>query len=216
MLKNKVDIENFLLFVTALFPPGDFIPPLPTNLTKVFDAITHHGLWDCLNYSPLVRIVRMFGAGDAEMKSWIQDYKKDVKAYAIVASIEDYIDSTLDTCTDQSRVDSARYDPRYNCQVEWKTDFVDHSLQHLTDVWEMFSDQFLVPDSPPTVLLDRVRRGCVLVMWLVPAYLIPQLIERVKIDTTFFQKHRILKVTVAGEVVYEEEVAMEATEVSLK
>jgi len=213
MLKNGVDIEKFRLFVVALFPPGDCIPPLPTNLTKIFEAITHHGLWDSLHYSPLVRIVRNFGAGDPEMKAWIQNYKKDLKAYNIVASIEDYIEHNLDTCTDQSRVDCAKYDPRYNCPVEWKTNFVDHSLQFFTDVWEMFSDRYLLPDSPPTALLDRVRKGCVSVTWLVPSYLIPQLIKRTKVDITFFRKHRILKVTVWGKVVYDDEVAEESARV---
>ena len=122
------------------------------------------------------------------MKVWIRDYKKDLKAYTIVASIEDRIDSILD---DRSQVDSAKYDPRCNCPVEWKTDFIDHSLQHLIDVWEMFSDQYLVPDSPPTALLDCVRRGCLSVTWLVPSYLIPQLVKTAKSDTKFFQKHCI-------------------------
>ena len=211
MLVNGIDVDEFRLFVATCSPPGDCIPQSPTNLTKVFEAITHHGLWDCLHYSPLVQIVQEFGAGDPEMNAWIQDYKKDLKAYTIVASIEECIDSVL-----QSPVDSVKYDPRYNCPVEWKTAFVDHSLQHLTNVWKMFSDQYLVPDSPPTALLDRVRRGCVSVTWLVPVYLIPQLIEGVKIDITFFRKHRILKVTVAGEVVYEEEVAKKTTEVTSK
>ena len=203
MSNMGVDIEEFLLFVVALFHPGECIPPSPTNLSKVFEAITRHGLWDYSHYSPLVRIVEKFGAGDPEMKSWIKEYKKDLKAYAIVARIEDYIESDLDTCADQSREDSAKYDSRYNCPVEWKTHFVDHSLQHLTNVWDMFSDQYLVPDSPPTALLDRVRKGCVSVTWLVPSYLIPRLVERVKIDTMFFNKFHIVKVTVRGETVYE-------------
>ena len=67
---------------------------------------------------------------------------------------------------------------------------------------------------PPTALIDRVRKGCVSVTWLVPSFLIQQLIKRVKIDISFFQKHRILKVTVQGEVVYEDEVTKETTEVA--
>ena len=204
MSEKGINIAEFVLFVVALFPPGDCIPPSPTNLSKVFEAITRNGLWDYFHYSPLVRIVKKFGHGDPEMETWIKYYKKDLKAYTIVASIEDYIESDLDTCTDQSQEDRAKYDPRYNCPVEWKTDFVDHSLQHLMNVWEMFSDRYLVPDSPPTALLDRVRKGCVSIMWLIPSYLIPQLVERVKIDTAFFQKFRILKVTVRGKAVYEE------------
>ena len=203
MSNNRVDVEEFLIFVTALFPPGDCIPPSPTNLSKVFEAITRHGLWDNFHYSPLVRIVNKFGAADPEMEAWIKNYKKDLKAYTIVASIEDFIESDLDTCTDQSQEDRAKHDPCHNCPVEWKTDFVDHSLQHLMNVWEMFSDRYLVPDSPPTALLDRVRKGCVSVTWLVPSYLIPRLVERVEIDAEFFQTFRILKVTVRGWTVYE-------------
>ena len=208
MLENRIDVDEVQLFAAIVFPPGDCIPQSPTNLTEIFKAITHHGLWDFHHYTPLVQIVQKFGAGDPEMEGWIQDYKKDLKAYTIVVSIEECID--FDTCTVHSEVDIAKYDTRYNIPVDWKTDFVDHSLQHLIKVWKMFSDQYLVPDSPPTALLDRVRRGCVSVTWLVPAYLIPELIKRVKIDILFFRKHRILKVTVAGEVVYEEEVAKKA------
>ena len=215
MLENGVDIEKFRFFVVAIFPPGDCIPPLPTNLTKIFEAITQHGLWDSLHYSPLVRIVRKFGADDPEMKAWIQNYKKDLRSYTLLTKIEDYIVSELVTSAEPPPGKKAKYDYRYCCPVEWKTDFDDHTLHYFTEVWEMFSDRFLLPDSPPTALLDRVRRGCVSVVWLVPSYLIPQLLKRVQVDTIFFQKHRILKVTVGGDVVYEEEVAKETTEVSL-
>ena len=212
MVVTGVDLREFRVFVANLFPPGNFIPRYPTDLTEVFEAITHHGLWDCLHYSPLVQIVQNFGASDPEMKAWIMNYKKDLKAYTIVAKIEDHIEFDLDT--DQSRVSIAKNNPESNRPIEWKTDFVDNSLQHLIDVWEMFSVQYLVPDSPPTALLDRVRTGCLSVTWLVPSHLIPQLVKRAKVDTTFFQKHRILKVTVDGEIVYEEEVAIKRTEVS--
>jgi len=214
MLEIGVDVEEFRLFAVAFFRPGDCIPQSPTNFADVFDAITRHGLWDYLHYTPLMLIAQNFGANDAKMEALIQNYQKDLTAYLMVAKIEDYIDSDLDTCTDQSLVESARCDPRYNCPVEWKTDFVDHSLQHLKNVWQMFSCRYLRPHSPPTALIDRVRKGCVSVTWLVPSFLIQQLIKQVKIDISFFQKHRILKVTVQGEVVYEDEVTKETTEVA--
>ena len=161
-----------------------------------------------------MRIVRNFGAGDLEMKAWIENYKKDLRSYTLLTKIEDHIVSELVTSAEPPPAKKAKYDHRYCCPVEWKTDFDDHSLHYLTEVWEMFSDRYLLPDSPPTALLDRVRRGCVSVIWLVPSYLIPQLLKRVQVNTNFFQKHRILKVTVGGNVVYEEEVAKEITEVS--
>ena len=204
MSEKGINIAEFVLFVVALFPPGDCIPPSPTDLSKVFQAITRHGLWNYFHYSPLVQIAEKFGAGDPEMEAWVQNYRKDLRAYAILRKVEDCIESDLDTCAGQSQAHSAKYDPRYNCPVEWKTEFVDHSLQYLAEVWKMFSGHYLLPDSPPTALLDRVRKGCVSITWLVPSYLILQLVVRVKIDTDFFQKFHILKVTVRGETVYEE------------
>ena len=203
LFKNGVNIKDFRLFVTNQFPPGDCIPRSPTSLTEVFEAITHHRLWDYFHYSPLVRIVQTFGANDPEIESWVQTYKQDLKAYSLVATLEDYIEADLDVAGPPP-ANCAKYDPCYYTPVEWKTKFVDHSLQYLADVWELFSSHYLVPDCPPTALLDRVRRGCFSVTWLVPTGLIPQLIKQVKIDTEFFQKHRILKVTVGKECIYKE------------
>ena len=196
-----VDVEELRLFVTSMFPPGDCIPPPPTSLTEIFRAITHHGLWDYFHYSPLVHIAKRFGGGDPEIEGWVQEYKRDVKAYSLVTTVEDYIEPDLDI--DHPPAKRARYDPCYNIRVEWKTEFLDHSLQYLADVWELFSSHYLVPNSPPTALLDRVREGCFLITWLVPSYLIPALIRRVKLDTDFFHQHHILRVTVGEECVFE-------------
>ena len=203
LFKNGVNTKDFRLFVTNQFPPGDCIPRYPTSLTEVFEAITHHRLWDYFHYSPLVLIVQTFGANDPEMEGWVQTYKQDLKAYQLVTTVEKYIETDLDVAGPPP-AKRARYDPRYYTPVEWKTKFVDHSLQYLADVWELFSYHYLVPDSPPTALLDRVRRGCFSVTWLVPTGLIPSLIKRVQLETEFFQQYRIVKVTVGNECVYKE------------
>lgn len=134
----------------------------------------------------------------------MQTYKQDLKAYSLVTTVEDYIEADLYNA-DIPPANCAKYDPRYCHSVEWKTSFlVDHSLQYLAEVWELFSSHYLMPDSPPTALLERVQRGCYSVTWLVPSGLIPLLIKKVKIDTEFFKQHHILKMTVGDECVYEE------------
>ena len=205
LFANGVDTQQVRLFVVNQFPPGDHIPPSPASLLEVFEAITYHGLWDYNHYSPLVRIVRTFGADDSEMESWVQTYKKDLRAYLLVTTVEDYIEADLDGCHPRAPVTVAKYDHRYCCPVELKLDknLVDHTLQYLADVWEMFSGRCLVPDSPPTALLDRVRKGCFSVTWLVPSGLILSLTKKIKVDTELIEKHRILRVTVGDECVYE-------------
>ena len=210
LFQKGVNIEEFRLFVTNQFPPGDCIPPPPAGLMEVFKAITHHGLWDYFHYSPLVQIAKKFGANDPEIDSWVQTYMKDLKSYNLVTTVEEYIETDLEIADPQAK--KAKYDPHYYTPMEWKTKFVDHSLQYLTEVWELFSSHYLVPDSPPTALLDRVQRGCFSITWLVPLGLIPQFIERVQLDTEFFQQYCILKVTVGNKCIYKQ-IAEESTSV---
>ena len=203
LLQKGINNKEFRLFVTNQFPPGDCIPPPPAGLIEVFEAITHHGLWDYFHYSPLVQIAKKFGSDDPEMEGWVQTYKQDLKAYSLVITVEDYIETDLEIA-DSPSANRAKYDPRYYTPVEWKTKFVDHSLQYLAEVWELFSCHYLVPDRPPTALLDRIRRGCFSVTWLISSGLIPLLNKQVKIDTGFFQQYCIVKVTVGNECVYKE------------
>ena len=84
---------------------------------------------------------------------------QDLKSFCLVTEVEGFIDTDLVTA-DLPPENRAKYDVRYYTPVEWKTEFTDHSLQYLAEVWEEFSCHYLVPDSPPTALLDRVRRGC--------------------------------------------------------
>lgn len=201
LYKNEVDIYDFWLFVITLFPPGDCIPRIPTNFTEVFAAIMRNELWDYFHYSPLVEIIQEFCTSDLEVEGLIDQYEKDLRSYNLVTVIEDYIELELDAYTDPP---PAKYDLRYLSPIEWKTDFVDHSVKHLHDVWKVFSTQYLLPNCPPTGLLERIYKGCVCIRWLVPSGLIPQLIETAKFNTDFFQEHHIQKVTVGDECIYEE------------
>jgi len=204
LFKNGVNTKHVRLYVINQFPPGGCIPPPPASLTEMFEAITHNGLWDYFHYSPLARIAKKFGADDPEIEGWVKTYKKDLKAYSMVAKVEEYIEDDIVT-TDLPPAHRAKYDPNYYCPMEWKTEFIDHSLQYLAEVWEAFSSHYLVPDSPPTALLDRVQKGCLSVTWLVPSNLISTLIEQVKVNSNFFQQHRILRVTVGEKCIYERE-----------
>ena len=130
-----------------------------------------------------------------EMEGWVETYKKDLKSFCLVKEVEE-ADLRVADLPPENR---AKYDLRYLCPVEWKTEFIDHTLQYLTELWEVFSCCYLGPKSPPTALLDHVRKGCFSITWLVPLYLIPALTKRAKTDTDFFQQYCILKLTVADQ-----------------
>ena len=228
LVNNGVNIELIRLFVENQFPPGNCIPPPPAGVIEIFRAITHHGLWSYWHYSPLEKIVRRFGDNDSEMESWVETYKKDLRSFCLVTKVEDIIDATLPpqkkvTEVDEPDLDVAYFLPKerakndlhYYCPMKWKAQFMDHSLQYLSEVWEAFSCCYLEPKSPPTALLNCIHEGCFSVTWLVPSYLIPALTKRAKTDTDFFQQHHIIRVTVGEECVYEKVVGESASVSSL-
>ena len=210
LLKIGVDNTLFYLFVAHQFSPGECIPRPPSSFTEIFKAITDHGLWDFMHYFPLVRIVKAFGASDAEMEGWVQSYQSDLKAYCLATTVKDFVEADIDTAP----ANCAKYNSHYYHRLEWKSNFTNHSLQYLTEVWVLFSKKYLAPHSPPTALLDCVHKSCFSVTWLIPSELSSILMERIKIDTNFFRQHHILSVTVGEECVYEETID-ESTLVSL-
>ena len=205
MTQNGVDVEEFRFFAITSFPPGDVIPLPPTSLSEIFTAITHHHLWDGFHYSPLERIVSKFGAGDPEMVRWVQSYKEDFSSYSSTMQILDYVDPNPTT----------RCSLRYCCPVQWKITFANNTLQYLYDVWELFSAHYLEPDPPLTSLLECVHgvESSISVMWLVPSYLIPQIIKKVKANAKFLQRHGIWNVTVADQCIYDEQEAIDNTSI---
>ena len=95
LFKNGVDAEQVWLYVESRFSPIDCVPPPPAALKEIFGAITRHRLWDYFHCSPLVQVAEKFGANDSEIKGWVETYKKDLKAYSMVAKLKDYIEDDL-------------------------------------------------------------------------------------------------------------------------
>lgn len=103
----------------------------------------------------------------------------------------------------------------YCCPVQWKITFANNTLQYLYDVWELFSAHYLEPDPPLTSLLECVHgvESSISVTWLVPSYLIPQTIKKVKANAKFLQRHGIWNVTVADQCIYDEQEAIDNTSI---
>ena len=66
-----------------------------------------------------MRIAKRFGGDDHEMEGWVQTYKQDLKAYNVVTTVEEYIETDLEIAGPPS-AKRAKYDPRYYTPVEWK------------------------------------------------------------------------------------------------
>lgn len=203
--QNGIDIGEFSLFVVALFPPGDCIPQT-NDLHRMFRAITQNGLWDFWNYSPLEEIVQRFGKDDPQLLLWINEYKCDLVGFKACTKMITYLSDVKSSDTEQpAPVNAAKYDHKYyhELSVKLKLNVANRSLSFIDDLWRSVSECFLLP--PLSALFDRVHKGCITVVWLIPTSLVPRLLRQIYKARVFLKQRHIASLALDNLCVYNEE-----------
>ena len=172
LMKKNINMGELRLYITTLFPPGDFIA-YAKSVADVCEAMSHHQLWDFHSFTPVEEIVKKFGENDPQLTGWIRDYKSELAGFKAVTRIANYIEACSDdediADAEQSIMQNiARYDKRYHrkLSIKLKARITEKSLDYIDQFWRSIADYFLLPSLP--VLLDTIKEGCVEVTWLVP------------------------------------------------
>jgi len=77
-----------------------------------------------------------------------------------------------------------------------------HTLEYLDDLWKEFADLYNLPSL--VTLLDCVCKSSVLIVWLIPALLAPQILKATPHSVDFFHKHQITRMEFDGVCIYPE------------
>ena len=195
---------DFLLYITTLFPPGDFVA-YAKSVTEVFRAITQNQLWDYNSFTPVEEIVKKFGENDPQLTGWINNYKSEVAGFKAVTKIAVYIQACREeediADSEQSiRQNLARYDRRYchKLSIKLKARITEKSLDYIDQFWRSIADYFLLPSLP--VLLDTIKEGCVEVTWLVPTVPALQMEANMEDSEDFWRNLEVTRVEIDGVV----------------
>ena len=204
-LKSKeLDLEVFRFFVVALFPPGRCIPQ-SSKVIEIFEAVTMNGLWSYWHYTPVERIVAEYAPNDDEMKGLLDKYRKELSGYKAMTKIADAIELyEIDEFADPSRRLTVAFDPAYlqRLSVKLKTRVTEKTLEYVDELWVSLAEYFLLPSL--SVLLERIRSGCIEVSWLVPPHFAFQITSNLHENSSFLQSKGITKVLLDGNCVYDE------------
>ena len=203
----ELDFETFHFFIIALFPPGKCIPK-SENVIQIFEAVTQNGLWSYWHYTPVEKIIKEYAPSDNEMKSWVDNYRKDLSGYKATTKIADAMEiysSSIEEFeeTDPNQRPPVTCDPTYlRClSVKLKTRVTEKTLVYIDDLWLSLAEYFLLPSL--SVLLDKIQRGCVEVSWLIPPHYVFQIVGNLQENAAFLQSKGIVKVLLDGECVYD-------------
>ena len=209
----KLNKDDFLLFLGCILP-SEVIKCLPqsSDLKELFKAITFNKLWSFLEFHLLERIIEQFWESDQELISRMEKYKEDLSGYQTAIKIKDHIAAALqldaETSTSTSDSDSlpligTPHDLKYFKELAIKLDepFGDYTLDYLGRLWTSLKKLLRLP--PLTLLLHKIHKGCICVIWLIPTHLAPQATERARQSVKFFEGYPILRVIINDELVYE-------------
>ena len=222
-LKQKqINVRDLRLFMITLFSNGDCIPH-STDIQGIFEAITCKQFWDYWNYSPLEAIVQQFGADDAEMLSWVSEYKHDLAGFKACTKIVDYLSVVeSDTSFDESDSDEptaatpAKYDRRYRrrLSVKLKVNIAEHTLLYIDRLWSSIAEILFLP--PLSALLDCIRKGCITIVWLIPTGLTPRCLQQVPRASSFFRANSIQSICLEERCIFSEEIAIAVQQIPTK
>ena len=94
---------------------------------------------------------------------------------------------------------------RRKLTVKLKIPITTQSLAYVDDIWKSLATQFLLP--PSSAILDEIVKGSLYITWLIPAVLVPQVMEIAEHSkmSEFFREMSIQMITVDGACLYEEQ-----------
>ena len=187
------DVRSIL--VGMFVGSDDYIPR--TNLEEIFDAATHHRLWDYLHHSPVENLLRRCLPDHISL---IREYKEHLSGYCTTTKLINYIKYTNIGPQSQqghSKLPLSTY-TREQCLKITVTlgltrNITELSLQYVQDLWERFAEEFNIPFL--TAVIDSILSGSLVIIWLVPHDVAEKIISSAHKSTSFFQTHDIVSVS---------------------
>ena len=185
------DVRSILV---GMFAESDDYIPRTNRLEEIFDAATHHRLWDYLHHSPVESLLRRCLPDHISL---IREYKEHLSGYCTTTKLIDYIKYTnMDPQQGQNRLPLGSY-TREQCQKITVTlgltrNITELSLQYVQDLWEQFAEEFDIPFL--TAVIDSVLSGSLIIIWLVPPKEAEKIVSSAHRSTSFFQVHDIISV----------------------
>lgn len=160
-----------------------------SNINEVFFRLNFY--WDFLNYGLLEHIIEWYG--NEELKEEMEEYVADVVSFRKATVLRDFVGvwhRDLDTIPLNLR----------EMVSEHGGTLMDYTLENLEQFRQKFSLTFSL--SMLALMVVKIERGSVVITWLIPSSLVPQLREHLLQSRSILdelqREHRILTLMLDG------------------
>ena len=176
------------------------------SLKEVFDAISKQGLWDYMNYGLLQSFIKVFLSEDTEANDMLTQYQRNIRGYFLATKLEEYIknaQSAKQCALHSDLLPPASPDKNLFTDLSIKitgVDIAQESLAYIDQLWKSLANQISLPLQ--MLLLRTVGKGCIIITWLIPSYVVPHVIKRVGESSNYFEEEHIIRVIVDHSCIY--------------
>ena len=170
------------------------------HLTKIDPAMTFDDLWaklsnywNFLNFDLLKHIVDIYGS--EELKQKMKSYEHHLQSFRKATKVCDFI-----SCWPVQGEAPPRTELR-EFVAKMKHDWDDCTLEDLETLMGVITRKFFFPRF--SFWLQKIKRGCIAITWLIPAPSVEPLQEVIKTTSShFFMEHKIDSITIDRKVCY--------------
>ena len=211
--QKNIDISNFRVFLTAQYlpeeddndtreiDPNKFVSEVlgtMQNVGEILESLMKHRLLSYKNVDILRSIIDQYAGDEIELKTKLDEYEQELAGYFLVTKMKDYLNAEIEQSED------SELDPNFldELSLEVKANVTEKSLAYVTELWKSLLRVVRLPAA--SVLLHKVKEGCIEMTWLLPCHLTKYATRRLEESTDYFRQKKILRVTIAGRCVYEE------------
>ena len=203
--ENELDIKNFYLYLSSLFPPKTL--PNAVDVLMIFRDINAQELWDYCQYETVECIANRYLPGDKEITSAIDEHREMVNNYLATQCIADYVgeeSSARDPRAQQPSYHGWYTNVNYYNTLSLKIEDANiqaKTLNYVYDLWKNLKKEFHLPSC--NTPLDHISKGFTIV-WLIP----PSAVEAMQRPQSwsafhFLQQMLIVRMTLNNNCIYD-------------
>ena len=201
---REISFEEIKRVVTDTFDPEDtckgegHIADLflsVDDVDDIFRTLTKHGIWDFQNYLLLKKITTYFASTSVQLCGVLSKYEDDLTQYQKETM-------TLDICNlqDQEVVVNGIFQV---LNVKLSRSAKEFCLHQVTDLSKSLANRFSL--VPAVMLLKRVTKPPLTIMWYIPALLCKKISDLIPSDQKWLKEKNIVYMELDGKVLYREE-----------
>ena len=210
---HQVSVDIVRNFLVHYFRRSDWIHD-PSSLDELFTAISIAKLWNYDNYGDLEVIIDEFLPDNADVKTFVSEYKNQLTGFYTTTKIADFIklsdfeeshgeqDPQQPLPTDSFTLKDYRK-LKLKLKLDRKVSAI--TLSYVDELWRSLAEEFDLPCL--TAVIHSIIEGSLVVTWLVLPHIADKIIDSGSTTKAvkFFRCHGIVSVTIDNDTIFDEE-----------